>query len=68
MHLYRHGMVLFLFFLLSVFSGDSSERFICILFKKLHVKFLLGSELFVSPVTITEQVRKKKNEMKMGKK
>lgn len=57
-------MVLFLFLLQSIFSGDSFECIIYIFIKMLHVKFFLGSKLFVSPVTITEQVRKKKNEMK----
>lgn len=60
-------MVLFLFLSQSIFSGDSFECIVYVFFKLLHVKFLLGSKLFVSPVTITEQVRKKKNEMKRKK-
>lgn len=60
MNLYKYGMVLYLFLLQFMFSGDSFECFICIFFKLLHAKFPLGSKLFVFPVITREQLERRK--------
>lgn len=61
MHLYKYGVVLF------SFTMNISWEFFWMFFKTLHMNLLLGFQLSVSPLTVTEQVKKEDNEMRKGK-